>query len=817
MISDRKAIALRIAGMHCASCALRIEDRLRKLPGVVRVNVSFASGKAYVVFDPKLVELRDIEKAVEELGYQVVYEKVSLKVSGLRDVFDAKMLEEALSKVEGIVRASANYVKSNILIEYNPALTSLEDIKEVISNLGFDITSEEFELPTEEVEAKKLRNTALVGLALSAVIMILSSSELSPYLPLARTPLSAYISLALASVIQVGVGWRFYLGALRAARGKTANMDTLVSLGTTAAFALSAFNTIPTPRWEEIYFDASAMVLSLVQLGKYLETKTKGKASAVVKKLLEARPKKARVLREGVEVEIPSEMIQVGDIVIVRPGEKIPVDGVVVDGHSAVDESMVTGESIPVEKKPGDEVVGGTVNREGVLKIRATRVGSDTFLAHVVSLVEEALASKPPIQKLVDKVAGYFTFIVIAISIATFMTWSLMGAGFTKAILSSVSVLVVACPCALGLATPTAVMVGVGKSAEYGIIIKNGEALELASKMDVIVFDKTGTLTKGKPEVTDVIPIDVHSPEEVLKLAAIAEKNSEHPLAKAIVEEAVNKGLTLEDPQDFMSIPGRGVRAVYNGVELLVGSLSLMADEGVDCGKAEAKAVQLMKQGKTVVVISVDKRAIGIIGLMDTPRPEAKTAIDALKEMKLKIAMITGDNERTAKAIAGQLGIDIVLANVPPWVKAQEIKKLQQEGLIVGMVGDGVNDAPALTQAHIGIAIGSGTDIAIEAGDIILVRDDLRDVVAAIQLSQRVVRQIKQNLAWAFSYNIILIPLAAAGLLYPALAGLAMALSSASVTTWSLLMKRYVPKIKRQSNPRKLSCSQANKFNCPLQ
>ncbi len=797
MGSGRKTVALKIGGMHCASCAMRIEDKLKKLPGVERVNVSFASEKAYVTFDPERVGLEDIERAIEELGYHVVYERVTLKVKGLRDVFDAKLLEDALRRIEGVARASVNYVDSSILIEYNSALVSLEDIRVAISNSGFDIISEEFQLSFEEVEAKKLRNAAIIGLALSAVIMVLSSSELSPYIPFVRTNFSAYIALLLTAVIQFGIGWRFYLGALRAAKAKTANMDTLVSLGTTAAFTLSAFNTIPVPRWEGIYFDASAMVISLVQLGKYLETKTKGRTSAVVKKLLEARPKKARVLRDGVEVELPTEMIQVGDIVIVRPGEKIPVDGLVIEGHSAVDESMVTGESIPVEKQPGDEVVGGAVNREGVLKIRATRVGSDAFLAQVVSLVEEALASKPPIQKLVDKVAGYFTFIVIAISIATFAGWSLMGAEFAKAILSSVAVLVVACPCALGLATPTAVMVGIGKGAEYGIMIKNGEALELASKMNVIIFDKTGTLTEGKPKVTDVIPVDAYEPKEILRLAAIAEKNSEHPLAKAIVEKAVDEGLHLEDPQDFMSIPGRGVKAVYDEVDLLVGSLKLMADESVDYGEVEGKVVKLMEEGKTVVIVALGNRAIGILGLMDTPRPEAKVAIDALKRMGLKVAMITGDNERTAKAIAKQLGIEIVLANVPPWVKAQEIKKLQEQGLTVGMVGDGVNDAPALTQAHIGIAIGSGTDIAIEAGDIILVRDDLRDVVASIQLSQKVVRQIKQNLAWAFAYNVILIPLAAAGMLYPALAGLAMALSSVSVTSWSLLMKRYVPEIKR--------------------
>jgi len=807
MVEEKKMISLKIGGMHCAGCALTIEKNLKNLDGVEKAEVSFASEKAIVVFNPRKVDLDKIEKAIQEAGYYVVYEKVTIKVGGLRDQIDANKLEETLSKIDGVKNVSVNYVNSQVFLEYNPALISLSDIKKIITDYGLDVIHEEFELSVEELEAKKLKRLAILGLILSIPVVLYSYPEVFSFLPLAGTSLVAYIIFILATIVQFAVGWRFYQGALRATKMKTANMDTLVSIGTTAAYLLSVWFTFPTPVWRNIYYDSSVVVISFVLLGKYLETKTKGKTSAIIKKLLEVRPKMARVLRDGVEIEIPAELIKVGDIMVVKPGEKIATDGVVIEGHSAVDESMVTGESIPVEKKPGDEVIGGTVNKEGVLKIRATRVGSDTFLAQVIKLVEEAISTKPPIQKIVDKVAGYFTFTVISISILTFILWYFgFNVGVARAILNMIAVLVVACPCALGLATPTAVMVGMGKGAEYGILIKSGEALELAGKLDIIIFDKTGTITKGSPEVTDVViteasKVEINEEEylrkEVLRLAAIAEKNSEHPLAKAIVEAALRSNLKIEDPDDFMSIPGKGVKAVYNGLELLVGSIRLLEEMGIKLNGAEEKAKSLMERGKTVVGVSVNNEIIGLIGIMDTPRKETEVAIKELRRMKIKVGMITGDNERTAKAIAQQLGIDEVLANVLPEDKAKEIKKLQEKGAIVGMVGDGVNDAPALTQADVGFAIGSGTDIAIEAGSIILIRDDLRDVVAAIQLSKRTIRQVKQNLFWAFVYNAILIPIAAAGLLYPALAGIAMAMSSVSVTSWSLLMKKYIPPIKK--------------------
>lgn len=803
----KKRIVLKIEGMHCANCALTIEKNIKKLDGILDASVSFASEKALVEFDPKSVDVEDIEEAVRSAGYDVAYERVVLKVSGLRDQMDATVLEEKIRKVDGIRNVSVNYISSQVNLEYNPALLSLADLRRIIEEYGVEIIQEEYGESIEEAYVKRLKGSIFIGVALSIIVVIYNYPEIFGFIPLSGTVYSGIILAISTGIIQFYVGIPFYKGAINAARMGSATMDTLVSIGTTMAYILSLWYTFPTPRWELLYYDVSAIVITFVIIGKYLESKTKGKTAATIRKLLELQPKRARVLIDGEEKEVPIEYIQVGDIMIVRPGEKIPTDGVVVEGYSAVDESMVTGESIPVEKKVGDEVIGGTVNREGVLKVKATRVGGDTFLAQVIKLVEEAMGNKPRIQKLVDRVAGVFTFIVITIAIITFLVWNYaLGAGLAKALINSVAVLVVACPCALGLATPTAIMIGMGKGAEHGILIKDGEALEKAGKLNIIIFDKTGTLTEGRPRVTDVkalLPVEagvngggIHE-MDVLGYAAIAEKNSEHPLAKAIVEEASNRDLNIYEPDEFMSTPGKGVKAKYNGREILVGSLKYISENGVDIGHAREIANKMMEEGKTIVAVALDGTLVGLIGIMDTPRDEARYVIDTLHGMGIKTGMITGDNERTAKAIARALNIDMVLANVLPGDKARVLSGLQEEGYKVGMVGDGVNDAPALTQADVGFAIGSGTDIAIEAGDIILVKDDLRDVVASIELSRRTIRQVKENLFWAFIYNTLLIPVAAFGLLYPALAGIAMALSSVSVTTWSLLMKRYKPSVYR--------------------
>ncbi len=804
----KKTISLKIGGMHCANCALTIEKRLKKIKGVDNAEVSLASEKALVTFNPSLVPLEVLEKAIKEVGYEVVYESVILRVSGLSDAPDAKVVEERLSSLEGVKQVSADHVLGKVFIEYNPALLSLADLERTLESLGITVLSEEFSQAFEEKEALRLKRLSILGMVATVPIILYSQHKLLSFLPLAGTAVSAYLLLVLASIVQFGVGYRFYQGAFRAAKMRTANMDTLVAMGTTAAYLLSIRYTFPYPNWKYIYYDSSAAVISFVLLGKYFEAKMKGKTSSVIKRLLELRPKRARVLKEGKEIEVPVDAIEVGDIIMVRPGERIPTDGLVVDGHSAVDESMVTGESMPVEKALGDEVIGGTINKEGVLKVKATKVGSETFLAQVVKLVEEAMGRKPEIQRLVDRIAGVFTFIVIGVAGVTLLSWILAGAEPSTALINAVSVLVVACPCALGLATPTAISVGMGKGAEYGILIKNSEALELASKLDYLIFDKTGTLTEGTPRVVEWIYLplkstiarDGNSDPKLIELAAVAEKNSEHPLARAIVEKAIELGLKPGDPDEFISIPGKGVRAKYMGKDLLVGSIRLMKDKGVKLNGAEKVAEDMMLKGRTVVAVALDNKVIGLIGMMDSPKPYAKEVIEALKDMGIVVVMITGDNERTAKAIANLLGIDEVFAEVLPGEKASKISELQEKGHLVGMVGDGVNDAPALTQADVGFAIGSGTDVAIESGDIILIRDDLRDVVAAIQLSKRTVKQVMQNLAWAFGYNTILIPLAAFGKLYPMYAGLAMALSSISVTSWSLTLRRYIPPIKRRIN-----------------
>jgi Cu+-exporting ATPase len=811
--SQTKRMAIKIGGMHCAGCVNSIQNYVLEQKGVTKCEVNLAAEKAVLEFDPSSTNLSTIEKAIEEIGYKVVYEKLTIKIGGITDSSDASRLEKRLKELEGVKFASVSFGNGQVLVEYNQALLSLSDIRQTINKSGYQILSEDLSASAEEVEATKLKKLFLIGLVFTIPVMILGYPEYMPFIPFAGTAATAYIIFACATVVQFVTGSRFYIGAYRISKMKSANMDTLVVTGTTAAYLFSVFNTFPTPAWHNIYYDASSLVITFIILGKYLENKTKGKASSIIRKMLELQPKTARIKRDGVEIETPIELLKPGDMVIVRPGEKIPVDSIVLEGNSAVDESMITGESMPVEKKLGDEVIGGTVNKEGALLIRAAKVGSDTMLSQVVKLVEDAMGRKPPMQRMVDKVAGYFAFVVMAIAFATFVAWYFVApAGahlIATALIPSVAILVVACPCALGLATPTAVMVGMSKSAQNGVIFKGGDSLEMLGKIKVAVFDKTGTLTQGSPQVTDLITLKQitlasednnsisNGNNRMLELAAIAEKNSEHPLAKSIIQKIKELKITIADPSEFFVIPGRGAKAVYNGNNILVGSPSLMEDEEVDIKSAEEFIVKLQNEGKTVVLVALDNALIGLIALIDAPKPSAKEALNALKNMGIEVIMLTGDNERTAATIAKELTIDRVIANVMPSQKVEVIKKLQQEGNKIAMIGDGINDAAALTQADVGIAIGSGTDIAIEAGNVVLVRDDLKDVVAAVEISKKTVSKIKQNLFYAFIYNAVLIPVAGVGLLYPALAGLAMAGSSVSVTSSSLLLKRWSPPSKK--------------------
>ncbi|VVC05730.1 putative copper-exporting P-type ATPase A [uncultured archaeon] len=807
--SKTRRTAIKLGGMHCAGCVNSIQNYVSELKGVTKCEVNLATEKAVLEFDPSSVSLSTIEKAIEEIGYKVVYEKLTIRVGGITDSSDTGRLENRLKELEGVKFASVSFGNGQVLVEYNQALLSLSDIRQAINKSGYEILSEDLSASAEEVEATKLKKLFLIGLVFTIPIMILGYPEYMKFIPLAGTSSAAYIVFACATVVQFVTGSRFYVGAYRIAKMKSANMDTLVVTGTTAAYLFSAFNTFPTPTWHNIYYDAAAVVVTFIILGKYLENKTKGKASSIIRKMLELQPKTARIKKDGMEVETPIELIKHGDVIVVRPGEKIPVDSIVLEGNSAVDESMITGESMSVGKKLGDMVIGGTVNKEGILVVKADKVGTDTMLAQVVKLVEDAMGRKPPIQRMVDKVAGYFAFVVMAIALATFITWYFIApAGahlVATALIPSVAILVVACPCALGLATPTAVMVGMSKSVQNGVIFKGGDSLEMLGKIKVAVFDKTGTLTLGSPQVTDLVTlkqITVASKDSdsinnennrMLELAAIAEKNSEHPLAKSIVKKAKELELVISDTSEFFAIPGRGAKAVYNGNNIIVGSPSLMEDEQIDIKSAEESIIKLQNEGKTVVLVTLNKDLIGIIALIDTPKPSAKEALNMLKNMGIKVIMLTGDNKRTAAIIAKELLIDRVIANVLPSEKVEVIKKLQQEGNKIAMIGDGINDAAALTQADVGIAIGSGTDIAIEAGKVVLIRDDLRDAVAAVEISKKTVSKIKQNLFYAFIYNAVLIPVAGVGLLYPALAGLAMAGSSVSVTSSSLLLKRWSP------------------------
>jgi len=792
-----KKTVLDIGGMSCVTCAQTIEKRLSKLKGVTRATVNFAAEKAIVDYDPNTLDQKTIEDAIVDVGYKVVHESVFLKITGMSCVTCAQTIERALNEKEGVYKASVNFAIEKAAVEYNPEQISVAGIRKVIQDVGYDVIVPEEGLEDSEKRERE-RNIRILKykFAFSAVVNI-------------PVVLYNYWYILPFTLPTLPID-----GAYKALRNKNPNMDVLVAIGTSAAYFYSVAVTFTGVGL--LYYTTAVSLMTFLILGKLLEAIAKGRTSAAIRKLMGLRAKTARVVRDGEEMEIPVEDVQVGDVVVVRPGEKIPVDGVVIQGYSGVDEKVVTGESIPVEKKVGDEVVGATMNKTGMLKFRATKVGADTFLAQIIKLVEDALGSKAPIQALVDVVSRYFVPAVIVTATLSFLVWYFVGMGFIFALTVFIAVLIIACPCAMGLATPTAIMVGVGKGAENGILIKSGEALETAHKLQAIVFDKTGTLTKGEPEVTDIVtiatPIGNPSPtaqkvktlseEQVLHLAAVAEKNSEHPLGEAIVKRAMERGIKLTDPEFFNAIPGHGVEVKYNGMEILLGNRKLMKKKGIDIEFLEEKMKTLEEDGKTAMLMAVDKKAVGIIAVADTLMEYSAEAVKTLQNMGLEVIMITGDNERTAKAIARQVGMNRVLAEVLPGDKANEIKSLQEEGKIVAMVGDGINDAPALAQADIGIALGSGTDVAMETGDIVLVKDDLRDVVISIQLSRATMRKIKQGLFWAFAYNTALIPIAA-GILYPFFAILldpifaaaAMATSSVSVVTNASLLKRFKAKI----------------------
>jgi Cu+-exporting ATPase len=809
---------IHITGMTCTTCAATVEKALAETKGVGQARVNFASEKASIEYDPEKVDLSKIKDAVSEAGYGVALQKSIFPVRGMTCASCVARVEAALKTVPGVVSASVNLASEKATVEYLEG-TPVAELRRAVKDAGYEMGEEAETLEDVTVasqrEIKNVRDRFIVAVTLGVIIMVLMwTPDFSG---------KKYLLWALATPVQFWAGWRFYRGAWGALKHRTTDMNTLIAVGTSAAYFYSMVAVLFPGLFKagglelNLYFDTSAMIIALILLGRFLEARAKGQTSAAIKRLIGLQPKTALVIREGKEVEISVEDVQVGDLILVRPGERVPVDGIIKQGNPGIDESMVTGESLPVEKKEGDEVIGATINKTGSFQFQATRIGRDTTLARIVRLVEEAQGSKAPIQRLADIIASYFVPVVIGIAIFTFIIWYFFGPSpsLTYAFLNFIAVLIIACPCALGLATPTAIMVGTGKGAEHGILIRSAGALERFYKIDTLLLDKTGTLTEGKPGVTDVIAVPPHSQDEVLSLAASVEHDSEHPLGEAVVRAAQERGLTIYPTSDFLAIPGHGAEVFLSGKKLLLGNLKLMKDKGISLDGMEEKAEGLWNNGKTVIFLGVDGRVVGIIGLADTLKTNAKAVMAGIRRMGIEVAMVTGDNRRTAEAIARDAGIDRVLAEVLPEHKSEEVKKLQGEGKVVAMVGDGINDAPALAQADVGIAIGTGTDVAMETGDITLIGGDLSGIATAISLSRRTMRTIKQNLFWAFAYNVILIPVAAGvlylafhstgvpaglrfilgnyGFLNPILAAAAMAASSITVVSNSLRLRGFQP------------------------
>lgn len=795
---------IKIAGMSCAACALKIEKKLNKLPGIKRATVNFAIEQAMVEYDDEQLGREVIAKTIKDLGYDILAEapstgKVNLKISGMSCAACSAKIEKKLNKLDGVVKAAVNLSTEKATIEYDPALIKVRDLIKTVEDLGYEAArAEEISVDQE----KELRTKEIKNLRRELIFSAVLSSPLILAMVLALVGIDVpflhnwVFQLILATPVQFVIGFRFYRNAFYALRAKSPNMDVLIAMGTSAAYFYSVYNSfyqklMPGMMMKDLYFEAATVIITLILLGKYFEAVAKGKTSDAIKKLMGLQAKTARVIRDGQETDLPIEEVEVGEIIVVRPGEKIPVDGKVIEGSSAVDESMLTGESLPVEKKAGDQVIGATINKYGTFNYQATKIGKDTVLSQIIRMVEDAQGSKAPIQKIADQVSGIFVPAVLVIAALTFIVWTFGGHDLSKGIISAVAVLVIACPCSLGLATPTAIMVGTGKGAEYGILIKGGEHLETAYKINSVVLDKTGTITKGQPEVTDLVVFGGISQDELLRLAAGAEKKSEHPLGVAIYENAQEKLGDIPDPEEFHAIPGHGVAAVIGGKTVLVGTRKLMTDQGIEIASIEPTIAELESSGKTAMLLSCENRLVGVVAVADVVKEHSAEAIEQLQKMGIVVFMMTGDNRRTAEAIARQVGITQVLAEVLPEHKAEEVEKLRQAGKVVAMVGDGINDAPALATADIGMAIGTGTDIAMEAADITLIRGDLRSLPTAIRLSRRTMNKIKQNLFWAFFYNVIGIPFAAAGALNPIIAGAAMAFSSVTVVTNSLSLRRF--------------------------
>ncbi|MBI5133098.1 MAG: heavy metal translocating P-type ATPase, partial [Thaumarchaeota archaeon] len=761
-----KKCDIKVIGMHCASCVNKIEKAIKNVKGVKQANVNLITEKATVEFDESATNEKELQEAIKKTGYGVAErnDEIRLKVIGMNNPHCAGIVNKAALSLKGVSDVSVNFANERAVVKYDRELVTTKQIMKAIEDSGYtpieegEVKLEDKEKAARKKEIDELTTKLAVGAILSTIIFIGSFVKLD-FLP--AILYSNYTLFILTIPVQFWVGWQFYKGFWAALKLRTADMNTLIAIGTSAAFFYSTLATFAPEIFTssglaaDVYFDTAAVINTLIILGRLLEAKAKGDTSEAIRRLIGLQAKTARVIRNSKEVDIPIDEVKANDVVIVRPGEKIPVDGMIISGYSAIDESMLTGESIPVDKKEGDEVIGATINKTGTFKFRATKVGKETALAQIIKLVEEAQGSKTPIQKLADYISSIFVPVVLVIAGLTFSVWYVFGPqpAITFAFLNTVAVLLIACPCALGLATPTAVMVSTGKGAENGILIRSGESLEIAHKINTVVFDKTGTLTQGKPVVTDVITANGFKEKDVLFLAGSAEKGSEHPLGEAIVNKAKEESIELEDPGSFNAIPGHGIKAKVKNKEVMLGNLKLMNDNKIVIS-LEKEAVRLAEEGKTPMFLAVGNKLAGIIAVADTLKPYSMEAIEELHMLGIEVVMITGDNKRTAKAIAGQVGIDRVLSEVLPEDKEKEVKRLKEKGKIVAAVGDGINDAPMLAAANVGIAIGTGTDVAMEASDITLISGDLRAVVTAIQLSKRTLGIIKQNLFWAFIYNI---------------------------------------------------------------
>lgn len=826
MSSNKVVESYKITGMTCAACAKAVERVTKKMDGVYDQSVNIATEKLKIEYDNSKVSFDDIKQVVEKAGYGIIKEesnkKIDMKIDGMTCAACAKAVERVVKKLDGVESISVNIATDKANIDYNPSKVKLSQIKAAIEKAGYkpieevkDKVDVDEDKLRKEKEMKSLFVKFIVAIVFAVPLFYIAMGPMiikpiGPWpLPEIINPMMNTLNYALVQLILVIpvmiAGYKFYINGFKALFSLSPNMDSLVAIGTLAAFLYSLYTTIQIANGQiqgmhhhQLYYESAGIIIALILLGKYLESKSKGKTSEAIKKLMGLQPKTAIVLVDGKEVETPIEEVKIGDIILVKPGTKIPVDGVVIEGYTSVDESMLTGESIPVEKNVGSRVTGASINKNGVIRFKAEKIGGDTALAQIIKLVEDAQGTKAPIAKLADTVSGYFVPIVIAIAVVASLLWFLIGGKDVVFVLTIfISVLVIACPCALGLATPTAIMVGTGKGAENGILIKGGEALESAHKVNTVIFDKTGTITEGKPKVTDIVLNNVEE-EYLIKIASSAEKGSEHPLGEAIVKYGEEENIKLEKVDDFKAIPGAGIQVIINNENILLGNKKLMNDNNIVLEALEEKSNVLASQGKTPMYIAVDGKLAGIIAVADVVKESSKKAIEILHDMGIKVAMVTGDNVKTANAIATQVGIDMVLAEVLPEDKSKEVEKLQNQGKFVAMVGDGINDAPALAKADIGIAIGSGTDVAIESADIVLMKSDLMDVPTAIKLSHETIKNIKQNLFWAFGYNTIGIPVAA-GLLYvfggpllnPMIAAAAMSLSSVSVVSNALRLKNF--------------------------